>query len=635
VDDSKTPQKIDRSQLPGDFLTSSRFVNWRSETVDGRANCKVPYSPLTKQRASSTDPATQGTLDQAIAADPEHIGLVIGQPFVAVDIDKVVDLETGKVDQWALDLIAVLPPTYTERSPSARGFHLWFKGKQPKETPDGVRAPDLEVYFSKRYFTLTTDRVEGTPQDLGTLNEEQLRYLLSVVESRKAKNSPASEPITKPVLREDQVLALLMNGKIVEAGFSDPTGDSDADLRLCGILAKRFNGNRELIEQMWLGSGLKREKTLRADYRQRTIDEALKNFQAKTVAEPEIDPATWDQHFTLLSTWKIDPPVEIVEGIIVRDAITVLAGLFESYKSMFALEIMSAIRQNRLAFDHFKVFSQPNVLHLCLDMSPAGFYKYASFFGLHQNEGFRGIDPHSDAQIGIDDVRFKAAVKGRILVLDTMLDYANIAEAFQSKDWIVFFGKLRRLMTQHGCVAVVLIAHPTKSGARSASIDVTEYLKDSVTFGGKVDLAFAFKKIPDTSKIWIERVKQGRFYEKPIKFTISSHDEHGASNISRGRFPICETPEDLEGERIEDRAANKGGGRPDREREIKTKQLVTLRSENPKAGHEELSRLLKEKFSYPKKLSKNTVKKWLAEHDDLEIDLRAREVKREPNASFF
>ena len=148
---------------------------------------------------------------------------------------------------------------------------------------------------------MTFDPLPGTPRELATLNEIQVRELISVVESRKAKNTPASESVTKPALREDQVLDLLMKGKIVEAGFSDPTGDSDADLRLCGILAKRFNGNRELIERMWLASGLKREKTLRADYRQRTVDEALKNFQPKTIPEV-IDPASWSEHFTTLST---------------------------------------------------------------------------------------------------------------------------------------------------------------------------------------------------------------------------------------------------------------------------------------------------------------------------------------------
>jgi hypothetical protein len=108
---------------------------------------------------------------------------------------------------------------------------------------------------------------------------------------------------------------------------------------------------------------------------------------------------------------------------------------------------------------------------------------------------------------------------------------------------VEFFGKTRLLIEQHGCKAVVLIAHPTKSGARSATIDPSEYLKDSVTFGGKVDVAFGFRKIDGTAKVQVERIK-GRGFERPIKFSLASHDDDGNSWISRGQFPVADAPED-------------------------------------------------------------------------------------------
>jgi hypothetical protein len=205
---------------------------------------------------------------------------------------------------------------------------------------------------------------------------------------------------------------LLKQGKLLEAGFNDVTAAVGSFLTYSALkhlldpekIAADFEASAlhanwpKTAEIEWPEDWIEKWRRLGKSELDKAIARARVLIEKKLnreKAEPEIDPATWTQHLTPLSIWKIDPPVEIVEGIIVRDAITVLAGLFESYKSMFALELMSAIRQNRLAFDHFKVFSQPEVLQLCLDMSPAGFYKYASFFGLHQDEGFRGIDPHS------------------------------------------------------------------------------------------------------------------------------------------------------------------------------------------------------------------------------------------------
>ena len=59
-----------------------------------------------------------------------------------------------------------------------------------------------------------------------------------------------------------------------------------------------------------------------------------------------------------------------------------------------------------------------------------------------------------------------------------MLDFAKIKEAFQSHEWVTFMQRLRELMTVHGCVAVIMTAHATKSGAKAENIDPSDYLKD-------------------------------------------------------------------------------------------------------------------------------------------------------------
>lgn len=266
------------------------------------------------------------------------------------------------------------------------------------------------------------------------------------------------------------------------------------------------------------------------------------------LALPEIlptpGPDDWKKEFTPLTEWELPDTVEIVQDMIIEGGITCFAGLFESYKSMAAFELSAAILQERPAFDYFTVYRHCEILFLCPDMPPGLFKKYASCFGLHNDPQFRAISPVSDIFAGIDHPSLQAAVRGRILILDTMLDYARIKDAFRSDEWVVFFQKLRELIRVYGCIAIVLITHPTKAGARNSEIDPTEFLKDSVTFGGKLDIGFAFRK-PDRKlgKLFVERIKGRPFEGKSLTFTVASHDDNGQSYISRGRFPIYDKPE--------------------------------------------------------------------------------------------
>ena len=272
-------------------------------------------------------------------------------------------------------------------------------------------------------------------------------------------------------------------------------------------------------------------------------------FQKFGLGEPkfikERGPDDWKQQFTALGEWNIPEVEEIAKDLLIKGGTHAFAGLFESYKSMFAMELCSAIRTGRPVADHFPVYSTHEVIYLCPDMPPSLFKKYAAYFGLDRDPGFRGERPDTDVFVAIDNPLLQDAVRDRILILDTMLDYARIKDPFKSDEWIEFFQKLRALIRVHGCVAVVLITHPTKAGARNTVVDPTEFLKDSVTFGGKLDVSLAFRKVDKTSKVFVQRIK-GRGFESPLQFTLAHHDENGDSHISRGRFPICDLPEDCD-----------------------------------------------------------------------------------------
>ena len=181
------------------------------------------------------------------------------------------------------------------------------------------------------------------------------------------------------------------------------------------------------------------------------------------------------------------------------------------------------------------------VLFLCADMSPELFDQYASPFNLRKHGSDLRVKKASGGIPDISDPVLQKAVRGRILILDTMLDFAKIQKAFESGEWITFMQNLRELMTVHGCIAIVMTAHATKAGARSNTIDPSEYLKDSVTFGGKIDVGYAFSKLDGTSQVFVERIKS-RGFKKALSFTITVNDGDGESNLDRGRFPVFLKP---------------------------------------------------------------------------------------------
>jgi len=131
--------------------------------------------PGTASFASVQDPETWASFDAAVetAADDDPvagIGFVFTEddPFVGVDLDDCRNAETGEADSWAHEIIEQLD-SFTEVSPSGTGYHVYVRG----ELPDGGnRSGDIECYESARFFTVTGDRVPGTPHDINERTAE-------------------------------------------------------------------------------------------------------------------------------------------------------------------------------------------------------------------------------------------------------------------------------------------------------------------------------------------------------------------------------------------------------------------------------------------------------------------------------
>jgi putative DNA primase/helicase len=149
--------------IPGQLAERPQWVCWRLETRGDRPT-KVPYTPGTERRASSTDLMTWRTFSEALeayeAGEPPYdgIGFVFcsADPFVGIDLDDCRNPRTGEVEAWAQNIIDTFAAEgYVEVSPSGKGVHVFVRGIQK----EGARRGRVEMYGQDRFFTVTGEKI--------------------------------------------------------------------------------------------------------------------------------------------------------------------------------------------------------------------------------------------------------------------------------------------------------------------------------------------------------------------------------------------------------------------------------------------------------------------------------------------
>jgi putative DNA primase/helicase len=145
--------------IPDQLTERPQWVCWRLE-MRGDKSTKVPYTPDTECRASSTDLMTWSTFDQALAAyeagGPPYDGIGFcfcsADPLTGIDLDGCRNPETGEVAPWAQKIISEASEGYIEVSPSKTGVHIIIEGRV---RDGGIRRGPVEMYSRDRFFTIT------------------------------------------------------------------------------------------------------------------------------------------------------------------------------------------------------------------------------------------------------------------------------------------------------------------------------------------------------------------------------------------------------------------------------------------------------------------------------------------------
>ena len=157
-----------------ELIQRDQFVNYVLEQKGERAT--KPPVDADGYKINAQDSANWRSFEEVTAVN-DQIGFVLtdDDPFLFIDLDHVINNE-GELSDWADELITELPDTYIEISPSGDGLHMLYKLNDIPDLKTNKRKFDdgtvLEVYFNKRYFTITGNVY--TPTAIATINSGAL-----------------------------------------------------------------------------------------------------------------------------------------------------------------------------------------------------------------------------------------------------------------------------------------------------------------------------------------------------------------------------------------------------------------------------------------------------------------------------
>lgn len=269
------------NKIPEELRNLSQWVVWRLVDRNGKKT-KLPFDPVSGKPASTTNPHTWRSFDEALRAYEQRkyagLGFVFSEedPYCGIDLDHVRDLETSQSESWARELIKRLD-SYSELSQSGTGAHVIVRAKVPGSRR---RKDKIEIYDKGRFFCMTGERLAGAP---GAVKGRQA--VLSEIHGElfgKDESGPSVPPpsTTIPVALSDSELlekaASAKNGATFSTLWRGDwqcqgyTSQSEADAALLGMLRFWTGGDKARSFTLFLQSGLNRAKWEREDYREST-----------------------------------------------------------------------------------------------------------------------------------------------------------------------------------------------------------------------------------------------------------------------------------------------------------------------------------------------------------------------------
>ncbi|MGD9935817.1 MAG: AAA family ATPase, partial [Dehalococcoidia bacterium] len=327
----------------------------RPMTADGRA-------------ASATNPDTWADFDTACRSAAERgcgVGYVLtaDDPFACIDMDVKDGTPPDALDRYRSIIDAF--DSYTERSQSGRGWHVWVRGKIGR----GRRRGGVEVYSQERFIICTGDVFRERPV---APRQPMLDNMVGSMEPPEPEVLLTGEDVPDLALAERAAADPGELGRLFRGDWQDryPTA-SEADLALVKLLMPKTASPRECWATFRLSELGKREKdgrikAARSDYMRRTLGQAAQHLAndaervqhgrevAATLLRPDASakppPLPPSRAIRLLLDGELDrlPPLRwLVKGIIPDAGIGAIYGDSGTFKSFLTLDLLAHISNGR------------------------------------------------------------------------------------------------------------------------------------------------------------------------------------------------------------------------------------------------------------------------------------------------
>ena len=458
--------------IPIELKALDRWVIWKEG--------KIPYDArYANSRASSTNPETWATFDEAVTAyeeDEEALGLgfvLNGDGLCGVDIDHCI--HDGEVDPIALDLLSQLDAGYIGISPSGHGLRAFGYAVPLLQGCKGkYEGLNLELYSSQRYLTVTDNCIKN--EHLRDL--QHFESLAHYIRSDKHVDTTTGEIIDRnPTDHHAELIKRILTGDV----FHDSLRDLAASLIASGAHAGAVVNH---LKALMSASTAPKDQRYYDRYKQ--ISGLVRTAQQKYNAyDPFSGPQIKDDENLLDSMGAVyaselpstfEPDDELVEELLCARTTAMMYGESNTGKSFLSVAMAAAVSSGT---DFLGLRTTPGLAVYLATESPSSIrmrlQAYQKYYGCALDNLLiiqRPVDLYSDESDVeriievIKQAEDQRELKANFIVADTLARMMAGGDENSISAMQPVLNRMDRMM--NALEATVMLVHHTSKGGTAA-----------------------------------------------------------------------------------------------------------------------------------------------------------------------